>query len=188
MDGDDRSEVSVLLHAAGNGDADALEALLPLLYDELHQLAHRQRRRQGGPSTLNTTALLHEAYLKLVHANGSFEDRAHFFRIAAKSMRQILVDYARRHRAAKRGGGQAAITYEDELFAVDKRSEELIALDEALERLAAMSPRQAEIVSMRYFAGFTIPEAADILGISAATVSRDWTAAQAWLHQEMGRF
>ncbi len=187
MEGNDRSDVSLLLHAAGNGDAEALEALLPLLYDELHQLAHRQRRRQGAPSTLNTTALLHEAYLKLANADGSFEDRAHFFRIAAKSMRQILVDYARRRRAAKRGGGEAPATYEDEVFGVDRRSEELIALDEALERLAALSPRQAEIVSMRYFAGFTIPETADILGISAATVSRDWTAAQAWLQQEMGR-
>src|SRR5690606_37937103 len=104
-----------------------------LLYDELHQLAHRQRRRQRGPSTLNTTSLLHEAYLKLVHANGSFEDRAHFFRLAAQSMRQILVDYARRNHAAKRGGGAAPATYEDDLFAVDRRSEELIALDEALE-------------------------------------------------------
>ena len=186
MDGSDRSDVSLLLHAAGSGDSDAMEALLPLLYDELHELAHRQRRRQRGPATLNTTSLLHEAYLKLVRANGSFEDRTHFFRLAAKSMRQILVDYARRHRAAKRGGGEAPATFDEEMFDVGKRSEELIALDEALEQLAKLSPRQSEIVSMRYFAGFTIPETAELLGLSAATVSRDWAAAQAWLQQEMG--
>jgi len=185
MDGHDPRDVTLLLHAVTNGDPDALDALLPLLYDDLHELAHRQRRRQHGPETMNTTSLLHEAYLKLVRADGSFEDRTHFFRAAAQAMRQILVDYARRRQAEKRGGGQAAATYDDAEFAVVRRSEELIALDDALNRLSAMSPRQSEIVNMRYFAGFTIPETAELMGLSPATVWRDWAAAQAWLQQEL---
>lgn len=180
-------EISLLLNRAGNGDAEALQALLPLLYDELHELAHRQRRRQRGPDTLNTTSLLHEAYLKLVRSDGGFENRTHFFRLAAQAMRQILVDYARRSAAAKRGGGQADATYEEGVFATDKRSEEVLALDEALLRLAQLSPRQAEVVNMRYFAGFTIPEVAELLELSTATVWRDWAAAQAWLQREMSR-
>lgn len=185
MEGPETGDVSLLLHRAGNGDSDALQALLPLLYDELHELAHRQRRRQRGPATLNTTSLLHEAYLKLVRSDGSFEDRAHFFRVAAQAMRQIVVDYARRKQTAKRGGGEAHDTYDDEVFALDKRSEEVIALDEALQRLAELNPRQAEVVNMRYFAGFTIPETAELLGLSQATVWRDWAVAQAWLQREM---
>ena len=180
-------DVSLLLNRAGSGDAEALQQLLPLLYDELHELAHRQRRRQRGPATLNTTSLLHEAYLKLVRSDGGFENRTHFFRVAAQAMRQILVDYARRAQAAKRGGGQADATYEDSVFSLEKRSEEVIALDEALQRLATLSPRQAEVVNMRYFAGFTIPEVAELLELSTATVWRDWAAAQAWLQREMSR-
>lgn len=185
MDVPESGDVSILLRRAGGGDAEALQALLPLLYDELHELAHRQRRRQRGPATLNTTSLLHEAYLKLLRADSSFEDRTHFFRVAAQAMRQILVDYARRSQAAKRGGKDPDATYDDGVFAVDKRSEELIALDEALERLSELSPRQAEVVNMRYFAGFTIPEVAELLGRSTATISRDWAAAQAWLQRGM---
>ncbi len=180
-------DVTLLLQAAGNGDAEALEAVLPLLYEELHELAHRQRRRQSGPATLNTTALLHEAYLKLVRADRGYEDRAHFFRTAAQAMRQILVDYARRRQAAKRGGPGSDATFDDAFFAVEHRSEEILALDEALERLAELSPRQSEVVKMRYFAGFTIPETAELLGLSPATAWRDWAAAQAWLQQELGR-
>lgn len=178
--------VTRLLDAAGHGDAEALTALLPLLYDELHALAHRQRLRRRGPATLNTTALLHEAYLKLARAESPFENRAHFFRVAAQAMRQILVDYARRHQAEKRGGGALAATYDDAFTPDDQRPEEVLALDAALDRLAALSPRQAEVVAMRYFAGFTIPETAELLGCSTATVWRDWAAAQAWLQQELG--
>lgn len=180
------SEVTRLLAAVGRGDGAALDALLPLLYTELHELAHRQRRRQRGPATLNTTALLHEAYEKLAHADGHYADRSHFFRVAAQAMRQILVDYARRRLTAKRGGGAHAATYEDGGFAGDARSEEIVALDEALDRLAALSARQAQVVELRYFAGFTLPEVADLLGISAATAWRDWAAAQAWLQQALG--
>lgn len=178
-------DVSALLQAAGDGDADALGALLPLLYDELHALAHRQRRRLRGPATLNTTALLHEAYLKLANADGSFANRAHFFRTAAQAMRFILTDYARRQLAAKRGGSQSDATFDEEFFVRAERSEEVLALDEALERLSELNPRQGEVVKLRYFAGFTIPETAEILGLSQATVWRDWVAAQAWLQQNL---
>ena len=178
-------DVSILLQAAGEGDAEAMDALLPLLYDELHELAHRQRRRQHGPATLNTTALLHEAYLKLVRANSSYVNRAHFFRTAAQAMRHILTDYARRHLAAKRGGSASAVTFDEEFFVRADRSEEVLALDEALERLGELNERQAEVVKMRYFAGFTIPETAEILGLSQATIWRDWAAAQAWLQQQL---
>ena len=159
------AEVSALLEAAGNGDSDAFDALLPLLYDELHALAHRQRRRQHGPATINTTALVHEAYLKLVRANGNFSNRTHFFRVAAQAMRQILVDYARRQLAEKRGGAESDATFDEAFFVTAERSEEILALDEALERLSELSPRQADVVKMRYFAGFTIPETAELLDL-----------------------
>lgn len=178
-------EVTRLLEAAGLGDEQALSQLLPLLYDELHQLAHRQRSRQRGPATLNTTALLHEAYLKLERADGAFQDRTHFFRVAAQAMRQILVDYARRRLAAKRGGGAEEVSADDVALTADQRSEEVLALDEALHRLSVLNPRQAEIVTMRFFAGFTIPETAEVIGCSTATVTRDWAAAQAWLQQQL---
>jgi RNA polymerase sigma factor (TIGR02999 family) len=180
-------KVTVLLRAGSNGDRQAIEALLPILYAELHELAHRQRRRQNGPATLNTTALLHEAYIKLVRVDNEYSDRTHFFRTAAQAMRQILVDYARRRLAAKRGGPEVDETLDDAFFSIEQRSEEVIALDEALERLAELSPRQSDVVKMRYFGGFTLPETADLLDISPATAWRDWTAAQAWLQQELSR-
>ncbi len=179
------SDLTLLLRRVGEGDTEALHRLLPLLYDELHRLAHRQRRRSDAPATLNTTALLHEAYIKLNRADGGFVSREHFFRTAAQAMRQILVDYARTRRAAKRGSGEAADTFEDAFFMIDQRSEEVLALDEALDRLALLSARQAEVVKMRYFAGFTIQETAELLGLSPATAWRDWAAAQAWLQQEL---
>ena len=178
-------KITQLLESASGGDREAFSALLPLLYTELHELAHRQRRRQKSPETLNTTALLHEAYEKLASAKSDFADRSHFFRIAAQSMRQILVDYARKYLAAKRGGGQVDDTFEEGVFAVEKRSEEILALDEALETLKKMSPRQADVVALRYYAGFTLPETAELLEISAATAWREWTAARAWLQTQL---
>jgi RNA polymerase sigma factor (TIGR02999 family) len=177
--------ITRLLEAAGRGDPDALSALLPLLYDELHALAHRQRLRQRGPETLNTTALLHEAYVKLARADGAYASREHFFRVAAQAMRQVLVDDARRRLAAKRGGEARDATFEDGAVPDPGRPEEVLALDAALHRLAEMSPRQTQIVELRYFAGFSIPETAEILGTSPATVSRDWAAARAWLQHEL---
>lgn len=181
----DRRNVNELLDAASEGDSDALGELLPLLYTELHELAHRQRRRQSTPATLNTTALLHEAYEKLAREVGAYANRTHFFRVAAQAMRQILVDYARRYLANKRGGGQRAGTLEESIVAIDMRSEEILALDEALNRLEEMSPRQAEIVNLRYYAGFTLEETSQLLDLSSSTVWREWTAARAWLYQEL---
>ena len=181
----DSNRVTELLAAVNDGDAEALDRLLPLLYTELHELAHRQRSRQRGPETLNTTALLHEAYEKLARADGAYVDRAHFFRVAAQAMRHILVDYARRMLAAKRSAGQRAGTFDEVGFTVESKSEEILELDQALESLAEMSPRQADVVKLRYFAGFTLPETGQILGISEATVWREWAAAKAWLQQSL---
>lgn len=185
MSDSNRLQVTQLLAAASEGDSDALDRLLPLLYSELHELAHRQRWRQSTPATLNTTALLHEAYEKMARADGAYANRAHFFRVAAQAMRQILVDYARRYLAEKRGGGQRAGTFDEGVFAIDKRSEEILELDEALGELEAMSPRQAEVVQLRYYAGFTLEETAELMDLSASTVWREWAAARAFLQQEL---
>lgn len=185
MSDSDRRKVTQLLADASDGDPDALGELLPLLYTELHELAHRQRRRQSAPATLNTTALLHEAYEKIARADGAFANRAHFFRVAAQAMRQILVDYARRFLAEKRGGGQRPGTFEEGMFSMDTRSEEILALDEALDELEEMSPRQAEVVKLRYYAGFTLEETAELMDLSASTVWREWAAARAWLQQQL---
>jgi RNA polymerase sigma factor (TIGR02999 family) len=187
-------EVTRLLAEARAGDAAALDRLLPLVYDELRALAHRQRLRQGGAETLNTTALVHEAYEKLARADAGgagWNDRAHFFRVAARAMRQVLVDYARAQTAAKRGGEATPLPLDAAEAAgallPAERAAEVVALDEALGRLTALDPRQGEVVELRYFVGLTIPETADVLGLSPATVKREWTAARAWLHREMTR-
>ena len=183
-----------LLGQLREGDDRAFERLLPLVYDELHALAHRQRRRQGAPETLNTTALVHEAYLKLAKnqegqdtGDAGWNDRGHFFRVAARAIRQALVDYARARMTAKRGGDQQAVDLDWMPLAAEERSEEVLALDEVLGRLAELDPRQAEVVELRYFVGMTVPETAEIMGLSPATVKREWTAARAWLHREMTR-
>ncbi len=181
-----QADITRLLAALNAGDTGAMDRLLPLIYDELHRLAHWQRQRQHAHETLNTTALVHEAFLKLVRKDdASWQNRAHFFRIAARAMRDVLVDYARRQRAAKRGGDlpDSPLSDLDALPEVD--TDEVLALHEALQRLEAVDPRQGQIVELRYFVGLTIPEAADVLGISAATVKRDWTAARAWLYREI---
>ncbi len=179
--------VTRLLRRVHEGDRQALGDLLPLIYDELHALARRQRRRRGGSETLNTTALVHEAYLKLVRSEDArWQDRSHFFRVAATAMRQILVDYALRRRAAKRGGGARSLSLDEAFFLPEEKAEEVIALDEALARLAAFDERQSHLVELRYFVGFTIPETAEALGVSASTVKREWTVARAWLHREIG--
>ena len=179
-------ELTQLINASRDGDSDALNQLFPLIYQELHRLAHQQRRRQGALDTLNTTALLHEAYLKLVGSSvDAYADRTHFFRVAARAMRQITIDYARRSRRQKRGGDERDATFEEALLVPPEKAEEVLALDEALTRLAALHERQAEVVELRYFAGFTIEETADLLGTSHATTSRDWAAARAWLHREL---
>jgi RNA polymerase sigma factor (TIGR02999 family) len=182
----DSPGITRLLHAAGEGDRDALDALFARVYDELHAIAHRVRGGGGAAQpTLNTTALVHEAYLKLVPS--SFHDyrgREHFFRVAARAMRQVLLNAARASRAQKRGGG-LAVTLEEGGHAAAVRPEELIALDEALERLSALDPRAAELVELRYFAGLSVEETAAVLRVSAPTVKRGWRTARAWLLREI---
>jgi RNA polymerase sigma factor (TIGR02999 family) len=185
-------EITQLLSRARAGDAAALDALLPLVYDELRALAHRQRRRQGAAETLNTTALVHEAYEKLARADAqgaTWNDRAHFFRVAAQAMRQVLVDYARAQATVKRGGDTPPLPLDDaraaHVLVPAERAAEVVALDEALGRLTALDPRQGEVVALRYFVGLTIDETADVLALSPATVNREWTAARAWLHRAM---
>ncbi|HEV8495397.1 MAG TPA: sigma-70 family RNA polymerase sigma factor [Gemmatimonadaceae bacterium] len=187
--------MSQLLLDLRAGDQDALNQLLPLVYHHLHTLAQQQRRRWTGDETLDTTALVHEAYLRLAgDSSPAWESRAHFLAVASRAMRQILVDYAKQRRRAKRGGDRGRVSLE-EIEAVlergsdpaDAGSEALIALDVALDRLERRDPRQSRIVECRFFTGMSIHETAEALSISPATVKRGWIMAQAWLHRELAR-
>ncbi len=174
-------DVTALLRAAGNGDDQAWRMLFDRVYQALHQQAHHIRRGGAG-STLNTTALVHETYLKLAGAQGfEWNDRMHFFRVAARAMRQVLVNMAERRKAQKRGGGAYAATLNEALFSAPVPAEEVLALNEALQHLEHLSPRQAAVVECRYFAGLNVEETAAALGISTPTVKRDWRMARAWL-------
>jgi RNA polymerase sigma factor (TIGR02999 family) len=172
-------------------DPGSLDELLPLVYDELRVLARRQRRRAGGGETLNTTGLVHEVYLKLVGASGvDATGRAHFFALAARAMRQVLSNYARARRTGKRGQGQAPLTLDSAThllpgIAASDHADTLVALDDALTELGARSARQSRVVECRFYAGMSIPETALALGVSEATVKRDWAIAQAWLYKEL---
>lgn len=187
-----RRRVTQLLTDPPDGDAAAVDELFALLYDELRAIAHRQRRRWQGDDTLQTTALVHEAFLKLVDQDRiAAESRAHFLGVAARAMRHILCNYARDQRAQKRGGGiPHVVLHESKANAVSSnvRSEPvgvLISLDEALRRLERVDPRQSKVVECRFFGGLTVEETAGALGVSPRTVKRDWAMAQAWLHREM---
>lgn len=189
----DQDTVARLLGELRAGNPDAFDGLLPLVYDELRQLARRQRHRWYGDETLTSTALVHEAYLRLVDQSAvEWESRAHFLAVASRAMRQILLDYAKRKRAAKRDGGRERIPlHEVEAVlgasedAVEVQSEALIALEESLRRLEACEPRQSRIVECRFFCGMTIEETAEVLGISVASVKRGWAMAQAWLYRDL---
>jgi RNA polymerase sigma factor (TIGR02999 family) len=169
------------------GDQQALETLIPMVYNELHGLAHHYLRGERSSHTLQTTALIHEAYLRLAE-QGPFQiqDRSHFVAIAATLMRQILVDYARRHRATKRGA-DCTIQLQDDIGPVKQPEMDILALDDSLNRLAERDPQQSKIVELRFFAGLTVEETAAVLGISAATVKRDWSMARAWLSRRIKR-
>jgi len=183
-----QQRVTDLLILAGAGDREALDGALPLVYDELRELAHRQLRREADGHTLGTTALVHEAYLRLVDQTRSrWQDRAHFLAVAATAMRRILVDHARRQHAAKRGDGRRAVTLDDGVdgLRAEGRPELLVALDEALVRLAALDGRQARVVECRFFGGLTEEETAAALDIGLRTAKRDWAKARAWLYQEL---
>ena len=178
--------VTDLLVHWSEGDQEALNKLIPLVYDELHKLASRYLRRERRDHTLQTTALVHEAYLKLVNQrDANFENRLHFFAVAAQIMRRILVDYARRHHASKRGGDLYKLSLDEALVTSEEKGADLLALDEALERLAAIDPRQSRVVELRIFAGLTLEETAQALNISPSTVRREWSMAKAWLHRQI---
>lgn len=179
------ANVTLLLQRSRQGDHQAMEELMPIIYAALRQLASHHLQRERGNHTLQPTALLHEAWLRLfnAHSQSEWKDRAHFFAVASHQMRQILVDHARAKRAAKRNGQQIELT--EDLIVQLPHSIELLALDEALNRLAADLPRAAQVVELRYFGGLTEEEAAEVLGISLSTIKRDWTFAQRWLFKEL---
>lgn len=184
----DSHEVTRLLHELEAGSPDALDRLLGLVYDELRSLAHKQRLRWQGEHTLNTTALVHEAYIRLADgAQLDLESRKHFMRVAAKAMRYVLLDHARAKGRQKRGGDQQRVPFDEALHVTQKEADELIALDEALRRLEARDERQSQIVECRFFAGMTIEETAAVLDLSPATVKRGWQMARAWLYREVAQ-
>jgi RNA polymerase sigma factor (TIGR02999 family) len=185
---DSPQPVSELLGRWRHGEQDALKALVPLVYDELSRLAHHHLRAERADHTLQSTALVHEAYLRLVDQEPlRLDNRAHFFAVASHLMRQILVDYARKHRAVKRGANNLTLTLDEAIAVPKKRELELVALDDALNGLASLDARQCHIVELRFFGGLSIEETASVLGISPATVKRHWTTARVWLHHEMTR-
>lgn len=178
-------DVTRLLVQWTDGDPRALDALLPLVYDELRRLARSYLQRERSDHTLQSTALVHEAYLRLVGQNVSWQNRAHFFGIAAQMMRRILVDHARGRNSAKRGEGVCKVTLDEEVAGAAQRNLDVIALDEALTNLARLDPQQSRIVELRFFAGLSIEATSEVLKISPATVKRDWAMAKAWLFREM---
>ncbi|MGD8496857.1 MAG: sigma-70 family RNA polymerase sigma factor [Gemmatimonadales bacterium] len=189
-DGADR-EITEALLALRRRSPGALDRLMPLVYEELRRVAHHQLRAEPLGHTLSTTALVHEAYLKLVdQSRTEWQDRAQFFAIASRAMRRILIDYARRHRALRRGGGPDGarpkpVSLDEAEIPVAERADALIALDDALERLARVDGRLARVVECRFFAGLTEPETAEALGVSRRTVAREWAVARGWLYQEL---
>jgi RNA polymerase sigma-70 factor, ECF subfamily len=183
------SEITQLLQDWRDGDGKALDILLPRVYKELRRLARHQLRNERPDHTLQSAALVHEAYLRLVGVSPPqpWESRTHFFAISAQLMRQILVDYARRHGAAKRGGSVCKLSLEDAMATPRRAQVDVVALDDALQELARIDARQSHIVELRFFAGLSLNEISEVLEIAPATVQRDWTAARAWLHREISR-
>jgi len=179
-------QVTQLLIAWGNGDKTALDELLPLVYEELHRLARRYMRHERSGNTLQTSALVNEAYVRLVdQKNVHWQSRAHFFGIAAQLMRRILVDHARQRSYQKRGRDVRRVTLDEALVVSNERAAEVVALDDALNSLAEFDERKSKIVELRFFAGLSIEETAEILAVSPGTVMRDWTLAKAWLRREI---
>lgn len=190
-----RTDVTLLLRKASSGDKDAFDQLLPLVYDELKRLAHGRLRHEREGQTLNTTALVHEAYLKLIdQTHVEWQSRSHFFAIASQAMRRILIDYAKARKRIKRGGDARQVPLDavdsararEALFS-PQQATELLALDEALERLARFNRRGADVVQYRFFGGLAHQEIAEVLGVSEITVRRSWTVARAWLRRELQR-
>ncbi|MGA8182916.1 MAG: sigma-70 family RNA polymerase sigma factor [Terriglobia bacterium] len=180
------NEVTLLLRAWGEGDVQALDRLAPIVYQELHRIARGYMARERTDHTLQTTALVNEAYVRLVDARQvTWQDRAHFFAVCARAMRRILVDHARSRGYVKRGGGKLHVQF-DEAFGMEWSADSnLLELDEALDRLSALDPRKARVIEMRFFGGLSVEETAEALGISPETVMRDWKLARAWLYREL---
>src|SRR6266516_380685 len=179
-------EVAELVVDWGNGNQAALEKLMPLVYEELHRLARRYMGRERPGHTLQTSGLVNEAYLRLIdQSQVHWQNRAHFYGIAAQTMRRILVDHARSHHYAKRGGDALRVPLDEVVVVSPERASDVVALDEALNQLAAFDPRKSQIVELRFFCGLSIEETAEVLAVSPGTVMRDWTLAKAWLRKEM---
>ena len=181
-------ELTQLLIDWSNGDRAALDKLMPLIDEELRRLAHRYMTRERAGHTLQTTALVNEAFLRLVNRkNLQWQNRAHFFGIAARLMRTILVDHARSHASAKRGGGARKLELDEAMVISQQKAAEVIALDDALKQLALLDPQQSRIVELRFFGGLTVEEAAEVLQVSPATIKREWSTAKAWLYHELAK-
>ena len=179
-------EITRLLVAWGDGDESALEALTPLVYEELHRLAHHYMRNERAGHTLQSSALVNEAYVRLIDWKSvRWQSRAHFFGVSAQLMRRILVDFARSRNYAKRGGQLGVIPIDDAVVVSDDKGADIVALDEALESLAKLDERQSKVVELRFFGGLSVEETAEVLHISSGTVRRDWSIARAWLRREI---
>jgi RNA polymerase sigma factor (TIGR02999 family) len=179
-------DVTQLLAQWSAGDAEALDDLMPLVYDELRRMAYRHMAAERGDHTLQATALVNEAYLKLKDQRGTrWENRSQFFGLAAQMMRHILVDYARRNTRAKRGGGAQQVTLDEAMLVSKDNADQLLAIDDALRKLEAFDPRKSQVATMRFFAGLSVEETAEALAISVETVGRDWRMARAWLRNEL---
>jgi RNA polymerase sigma factor (TIGR02999 family) len=184
---DPKTEITQLLKLWQQGDSEALESLMPKVYSELKRLAASYLRRERPDHTLQSAALVNEAYVRLVDQNETqWQNKAHFFGIAAQMMRRILADHARSHNAEKRGAGAPMLELDEALAQAQTRSIDLLSLDDALQKLEKLDPRQGKIVELRFFGGLSIEDTANVLGIAPATVKRDWTAARAWLFREVG--
>ena len=181
-----QNSITDLLKAWSEGDGAALEALTPLVHSELHRLARTYMSRERPGHMLQTTALIHEAYVRLIDwKNVEWQNRAHFFGVAAGLMRRILVDYARSRKYQKRSGGKTRVSLDEAAVFTAKRSQDFVALDEALEALEGMDPRKSQTVELRFFGGLSVDETAQVLNVSARTVTRDWNLARAWLYREL---
>lgn len=188
LDDQPAQDVTRILEAWSGGDREALDRLIPLVYDELRRLAGRYLRRERSDHTLSPTALVNEAYMRLVtQSDVRWQNRAHFFGVAAQLMRRILVDHARGHLASKRGGGTRRLSLEDVDSKFERPDLDLIALDDALLELAALDPQQSRIVELRFFGGLTIDETSEVVGVSPMTVKREWALAKAWLLRQVSR-
>jgi len=181
----DQGEVTRLLGELERGDKDAANHILPLVYDELHRLARSYFRRERGEHTLQPTALVHEAYIRLVDQRTPLESRGHFMALAATQMRRILLDYARKHQAARRGAGGQKVLLEDTMAISHQKPVDVLALDAALDKLNALDADQSRVVELRFFGGLSVEETAEAMGVSPATVKRSWSSARAFLHREI---